>query len=117
MSVDFPSRTLVLHDGAGVAFGTIRLAPREPDSSKWDCIFDIALDASSAQAQRSEVRWLAKRGYVRWGEHRVKVDAKTGTLTMTQGDFKLVLVPDEDGGFASNPPQPPVRAYWGGPQG
>jgi hypothetical protein len=106
----FPSNTLILQDGSGAAFGLLRLAPRTPEKKKWDCIFDIR-PSSPQQAARSEVRWLAKRRFKRFGEHRVKMD-DDGVVTISLADFRFEFEPDETGGLFTRRPAPPVSAVW-----
>ena len=108
--MNFPSRTLVLRDAVGTAFGFLRFAPRDEEGKKWDCLFDVEMDP--ATEARSEVRWLYKRRYVRYGEHRVKHDTEAGTLAISQGSFNLVLHPTEDEGFETRAPTPPISAIW-----
>ena len=103
-------RTLVLRDGAGEPFGFLRLAAVAPDAQKGDCIFDIT-PGSAEQAERSEVRWLQKRGYRRYSEHRFLLD-DDGVLTVSQGNFKIELAPTDDGGFGTRLPSPRVTAVW-----
>lgn len=107
-----PARALVLMDHTGAAFGWFRIAPRTPEETKWDGLFDTR-PASPEQDARSEVRWLHKRHYKRWGEHRVKLDAD-GTVHISLGAFKLVLEPedDDDDFLRARPPAPPVTARW-----
>lgn len=109
--MNIPSRTLVLSDAAGTPFGTLRIAPTDGDRT--ECIFDVP-EPSDAQGLRPEVRWLHKRHYQRWSEHRFTLD-KHGVIRVSKGDFELILEPAEGGGFQSRLPLPPLRAAWGPP--
>ena len=104
-----PSRTLVLHDANGAPFGVLRLAPSEDNPLKGECIFDVH-PASAEQGARTEVRWLYKRRFKRFGEHKFKV--ADGSVTITGADFTVVLDPTEDGPMQTRPPAPRVTAAW-----
>lgn len=105
-----PSSTLVFSDSDGAPFGVLRISPLEADSNKADCIFDV-VPRTPEQEVRPEVRWLAKRHYVRASEHRLTVGAD-GSLTIQKGSFSVVFDPAEGGGFTTRPPSPPVTAFW-----
>jgi hypothetical protein len=107
-----PVRTLVLRDQTFTPFGFLRLAPTSDSPLKGDCLFDITPD-SPEQARRSEVRWLHKRHYRRYSEHKFVVD-DAGVYTIRQGGFELVLTPDEHGNLTTTQPAPPVTATWDG---
>ncbi|MEZ4323131.1 MAG: hypothetical protein R3F61_37035 [Myxococcota bacterium] len=107
-----PSHKLVFSDSTGLPFGVVHLAPSESDPLKGDCIFDMEA-RTPAQDCRDEVRWLAKRHYQRWSEHKFAVD-DDGVITIKKASFSLILDPAEDGeGFVSRPPAPRVTASWG----
>jgi len=106
-----PSDTLALYDARGTLFGWLRFAPRDAEPHKGECLFDILPEAQDG-AERSEARWLAKRHYVRWSEHRFTL-APSGALTVRKAGFTLELHPDIEGdGLHTEPPQPPVTARW-----
>lgn len=109
---NLPSHVLVLSDGAGTPFGHLRLAPAD-DAPKGECVFDIA-PATPEQALRNEVRWLAKRGFQRLGEHRFRAEP-SGSITVVLGDWTLALDPVDEGHLRSRPPAPYVTAVWGSP--
>ncbi len=108
-----PSRTLRLLDSSGTSFGYLRFAPRESQPSKGDCLFDILPESQHGAAARSEARWLAKRHYVRWSEHKYKL-TEDGTLTVSQGDFRVVFHIDEEDTMTTRPPAPPITGVWTG---
>ncbi len=100
-------RALVLCDSTGAPFGFLRLVPTRSGPERGDCIFDIR-PGSDAQAKRSEVRWVAKRRFERFSEHKYTLD--DGTLTVRQGDFELVMLQDDAGDFATSPSLPRLSA-------
>lgn len=103
-----PSATLTLLDGSGTRFGVLRFATGDIGNAKGDCIFDIA--PAAEQADRSEVRWLHKRRYLRSGDHRFRLD-DDGVLTVSQGDFSVILDPDGER-LRSRRPAPLVFGEW-----
>ena len=110
---DLPSRTLILCDVSDAPFGLLRFAPGVTTPLKGECIFDIS-PANEEQGRRTEVRWLYKRRYKRASEHKFAVDA-AGVITVSQGSFKVLLEPDEEGRFRARPPAPCVTARWRDP--
>lgn len=103
-----PSDTLALYDSRNALVGVIRFAPREDDASKGECIFDVEpLDEGAPD----DARWIAKRHFKGAGEHRFKV-APNGSVTVSQGDFHLVLDSDEEGGVTCRHPAPSVTGLW-----
>jgi len=108
--IALPAPTLVLFDATGAPFGQLRLVPVEGRPYA-EGIFDVA-PTSEAQAERSEVRWLCKRHFKRFSEHRLSI-GDDGSLTVKKGSFRLDLHPNDDGtGFRTQPPAPPIRAAW-----
>lgn len=107
-SSTLPSDTLAFFDGEGVLFGVARIAPGDrPD--RIDCIFDFPDELPSRDPS---ARWLAKRHYRQWSEHRLTLGAD-GSLTIKKGSFSIVLDPDEESdGFVSRPPAPSLSAAW-----
>ena len=108
--IELPAPSLRLSDASGRPFGHLRIVPVEGRAFA-DCIFDVA-PFDEAQAQRSEVRWMCKRHYQRYSEHRLTIDSQ-GALTIRKASFVWVLDPDEEGdGFTSRRPAPRVHAHW-----
>ncbi len=108
--IDLPASSLVLLDSAGRPFGQLRLVAH-PEKPYAEGIFDVE-PIDEAQAARSEVRWLCKRHYKRFSEHRLTI-GRDGTLIVKKAGFLLTLHPDEESeGYASRAPDPPVRARW-----
>ena len=110
-AMNLPAPTIRLFDHEGVPFGVIRLVLSKPDFGKGECIFDLSL-GESPQSERSEVRWLYKRRYQVASEHLFKL-GKDGSVTISGGDFKLVLTVDpETDELKTTAPQPPVAGIW-----
>jgi len=108
--IDLPASSLVLLDNTGRSFGQLRLVAH-PEKPYAEAIFDVE-PIDEAQAARSEVRWLCKRHYKRFSEHRLSI-GRDGAITVKKAGFLLELHPDEEGdGYASKAPAPPVRARW-----
>ncbi len=103
-----PSDTLALYDFTDALIGVIRFAPRDDFPNKGECIFDMETPASTAG---DEVRWLYKQRFKTGGEHKFKID-RHGAITVTQGDFRIILAADEEGHYHVRPPAPQVLAIF-----
>jgi hypothetical protein len=108
--IELPASSLILSDTTGRPFGQLRLVPVDGKPYA-EGIFDVA-PVDEEQAARSEVRWMCKRHYKRFSEHRLSLGAD-GSITVKKAGFTWVLDPDEEGdGFTSRAPAPKVRATW-----
>lgn len=107
-----PSSQIALFDTEGEAFGYIRIAADPDREDRLDCIFDVE-PTNPAQALRSEVRWLLKRHFQRYSEHRLQL-LDDGGVKISKADFTLWLDPDEDAPDAlrARPPAPGITAVW-----
>lgn len=103
-----PDTTLILLDANEEPFGCVRFAPNEDDDSKGECIFDLP---EPGPERGDETRWLSKRHFQRKGEHRYKISAE-GAVTISSGDFRVVLDPAEDELLRTRPPAPVMWARW-----
>ena len=104
------SKTLALYDSQGECFGALHMVPKADDLTKGECIFDVA-PRSEEQGERHEVRWLCKRHFQRWSEHRFKL-GEDGSVTVHLNKFRIVFEPNSDGVFTLRPPAPPVTAIF-----
>ena len=103
-----PALHLDLYDSEEALFGHLHLAPVEPGAPKGDAIFEIT--RARDELATDEVRWLFKRRFTVVGDHRFTWSE--GTLTVAQGDFRIVLHAQPDGSLLTAPQQPQVRAEW-----
>lgn len=106
--IDLPSPVLRLLDATGQPFGQLRVVAHASKPHA-ECIFDVPADP--AATARPEVRWACKRHYRRFSEHRLQI-LDDGSLVVSKSDFRWVLTRDDDGGYRSVAPAPPVRAAW-----
>lgn len=110
--MQIPSSQLALFDTEGEVFGHVRIAADPDREGRFDCVFDVEANNPS-QALRPEVRWLLKRHFQRYSEHRFKLH-DDGSVKISKAGFTLWLDPEEEDPetLRARPPAPGVTALW-----